>query len=111
MVQLAPTLASSVAINAAGERIRRVVIIAVQAEAVADFPLQAAADRGRITFIALFRIGVNTFTTHGREERPQRNIESRGLNPRRRRRYRCAASYPKRPVPVDSVPKPTPRLV
>lgn len=65
-----------VAINAAGERIRRVVIIAVQAEAVADFPLQAAADRGRITFIALFRIGVNTFTTHGREERPQQNIES-----------------------------------
>lgn len=45
-----------VAINAAGERIRRVVIIAVQAEAVADFPLQAAADRGRITFIALFRL-------------------------------------------------------
>ena len=33
--------------NTAGERIRRVVIIAVQAEAVADFPLQAAADRGR----------------------------------------------------------------
>ncbi len=108
MVQLAPTLASGS--YQCRWRANPRVIIAVQAEAVADFPLQAAADRGRITFIALFRIGVNTFTTHGREERPQRNIESRP-KPAASPSLSLCSQLPETAGPVDSVPKPTPRLV
>ena len=46
-----------------------------------DFPaqdlpaLQAAAHRCRIAGIARFRIGVNTFTAHGCQERTQRDIQ------------------------------------
>src|SRR5699024_10758473 len=60
-----------ITLNTAGERIWRVVILAKQTEAVANFPLPTTTNSSGIAFITIVLIAINTFTADRRHERPK----------------------------------------